>query len=307
MGVDFTWRERRALYSLLETGSSDIVLKTDRGGFVVHASPALQQLGHVLPHVLIGPHLAELAQAGQREALCAAHRAALMGFDLDEWIEFRAAGGEQRGKWFEIRLRCLRCEDNRIAGTLGLIRNIDERKALEDKVFAAEMTCPLTGLTNRKALVAMLGHLIGEREPGCMALVSVDYLKAINLRHGQAVGDEVLVAFAEFLRAMMRPEDIVSRFGGQSLAVLFPGTAQDRAEALCQAMIETLARLGFAPPGAIPVTASAGVTPIGPSLDETIKRAELALFAARAKGRNRIETTEKPLSWAASRATPQAI
>ena len=46
-------------------------------------------------------------------------------------------------------------------------------------------------------------------------------------------------------------------------------------------MIATLARLGFAPPGAIPITASAGVTPIGPSLDETIKRAELALFAAR--------------------------
>jgi diguanylate cyclase (GGDEF)-like protein len=218
-----------------------------------------------------------------------AFRAALMGFEREDWIEFRAASGDRRGQWFEIQQRCLRDADNRIAGTLAMVRCIEDRKALEDKLFAAEMTCPLTGLTNRKAFVAMLGHLIAGQVQGSLAIVSVDYLKAINLRHGQAAGDEVLVAFAEFLRAMMRSQDIVSRFGGQSLAVLFPGTAQDQAEALCGAMIATLARLGCAPPGAIPVTASAGVAPIGHSLDETIKHAELALFAARAKGRSRLE------------------
>jgi diguanylate cyclase (GGDEF)-like protein/PAS domain S-box-containing protein len=303
MGVNFTQRETCALYSLLEQGTSDIFLKTDRRGFIVHASPAIGQLGWTLPQLLIGPHLADLVNPAQREEVCSAHRMALMGFERADWIEFRAASGEQRGQWFEIQLRCLRDERSRVAGTLGLVRNIEERRALEDRLFAAEMTCPLTGLTNRKAFVAMLAHLIAEQAPGSLAIVSVDYLKAINLRHGQAAGDEVLVAFAEFLRAMMRSQDIVSRFGGQSLAVLFPGTAQDQAEELCQTMIATLARLGFAPPGAIPVTASAGVAPIGRSLDETIKQAELALFAARATGRNRLEraaqTADRPLSRAA--------
>jgi diguanylate cyclase (GGDEF)-like protein/PAS domain S-box-containing protein len=303
MGVNFSLRDSYALNSLLLHGSSDIIIKSDRRGFLVQASPAFAQLGAPLRQLLIGPHLTDMVDASQREAVLSAFRAALMGFEREDWIEFRAASGDRRGKWFEIQLRCRRDAGNRITGTLAMVRGIEERKALEDRLFAAEMTCPLTGLTNRKAFVAMLGHMLTEQVQGSLAIVSVDYLKAINLRHGQAAGDEVLVAFAEFMRAMMRSQDIVSRFGGQSLAVLFPGTTQDQAEALCAGMIATLARLGCAPPGAIPVTASAGVTPIGGSLDETIKRAELALFAARAKGRNRLErappTTECRISQAA--------
>ena len=213
---------------MLQQGASDIFIKTDRKGFVVHASPALMQLGFSLQALLIGPHLTDMVHPSQREVVGSAHRTALMGFEREDWIEFRAASGEQRGKWFELQLRCLRDAGNRIVGTLGLVRSIAERRALEDRLFAAEMTCPLTGLTNRKAFVAMLGHLVAEQARGSLAIVSVDYLKAINLRHGQAAGDEVLVAFAEFLRAMMRSQDIVSRFGGQSLAVLFPGPRRIR-------------------------------------------------------------------------------
>jgi diguanylate cyclase (GGDEF)-like protein/PAS domain S-box-containing protein len=303
MGVDFTRGERCALYSLLEEGANDIFLKTDRSGFIVHASPAFMQFGFALQQLLFGPHLADLVHASQREAVRSAHRAALMGFEREDWIEFRAASGEQRGKWFELQMRCLRDAGNRIAGTLGMVRSIEERRALEDRLFAAEMTCPLTGLTNRKAFVAMLSHLIAEQQPGSLAIFSVDYLKAINLRHGQSTGDEVLVVFADYLRAMLRSQDIISRFGGQSLAVLLPGTDEAEAEAVCRTLIETLSQLGGAAPDGIPITASAGVGPIGPSLDATIKRAELALVHARAKGRNRLEraprTAARPLSWAA--------
>lgn len=303
MGVNFSRRERCALYSLLEDGTSDVFLKTDRKGFVVHASPAFGQFGFALPQMLFGPHLMDMVQPAQRDAVRSAHQAALMGFELDNWIEFCAAIGEQRGQWFELQLRCLRDEGNRIAGALGMVRSIEERRALEDRLFAAEMTCPLTGLTNRKAFVAMLDHLVAEQVPGTLAIFSVDYLKAINLRHGQSTGDEVLVVFAEFLRAMMRSQDIISRFGGQSLAVLFPGTGQDQAEAICRTMIETLARLGTAAADGIPITASAGVGPIGRSLDDTIRLAELALVYARAKGRNRLERAPskaaRPLSRAA--------
>jgi diguanylate cyclase (GGDEF)-like protein/PAS domain S-box-containing protein len=302
MGVNFSRGENYALYSLLEGETSDIFLKTDRRGFIVSASPTFTQLGLAQP-LLIGPHLTDMVHASEREAVRSAYRATLMGFELLDWTEFRAASGEQRGTWFEIQMRCLRGAGNRIAGVLGLVRNIEERKTLEDRLFAAEMTCPLTGLTNRKAFVAMLGHLIAEQQRGSLAIFSVDYLKAINLRHGQSTGDEVLVVFADYLRAMMRSQDIISRFGGQSLAVLLPGTDQAEAEAICRTMIETLAQLGGAVPDAIPITASAGVGPIGSSLDDTIKAAELALVFARAKGRNRLEPAQglaaRPLSWAA--------
>jgi diguanylate cyclase (GGDEF)-like protein/PAS domain S-box-containing protein len=303
MGVNFTRGERCALYRLLEEGAHDVFLKTDRQGFIVHASSAFARFGFALQQLLIGPHLADLVQASQRAEVCSAHRAALMGFERDDWIEFRATSGEQHGKWFEIQLRCLREDGCRVAGALATVRSIEQRKALEDRLFAAEMTCPLTGLTNRKAFVAMLDHLISEQVPGSLAILSIDFLKAINLRHGQSVGDEVLVVFADYLRAMMRSQDIISRFGGQSLAVLLPGTDQDEAEIICRTMIETLAQLGVAAPEGIPITASAGVGPIAGSLDDTIRGAELALVYARATGRNCLERAPgqvaRPLSWAA--------
>jgi diguanylate cyclase (GGDEF)-like protein/PAS domain S-box-containing protein len=294
MGVDFTRGETCALYSLLEEGASDIFLKTDRKGFIVQASPAFGQFGWPLQQLLIGPHLAEMVHPDEREAVLSANRAALMGFDLDGWIEFRASSGELRGKWFELQLRCLRDDRNRIAGTLGIVRSIEDRKALEDRLFAAEMTCPLTGLTNRKAFVAMLDHLVAEREACTMAIFSVDHLKAINLRYGQSAGDQVMVVFADFLRAMMRSQDIISRFGDQSLAVLLPGTGECEAEEICQTVIATLARIGAAVPDGIPISASAGVGPIGRTLDETIRKAELALVHARAKGRSRLECASAP-------------
>lgn len=302
MGVSFSRGEQCALYNFLEQGTSDTFLKTDRAGFIVHASPAFVQFGWSLQQLLIGPHLADMAHSGQREAIRSAHRTALMGFERQDWIEFRAASGEQRGKWFEIQLRCLRDDRNRITGTLGMVRSIEDRKTLEDRLFAAEMTCPLTGLTNRKAFAAMLGHLLAEQVPGSLAIFSVDYLKAINLRHGPSAGDEVLVVFAEFLRTMMRSQDIVSRFGDQSLAVLLPGTDEFEAEEVCQAAIATLARIGTAVPAGIPITTSAGVGPIGGSLDETIRKAELALVHARAKGRSRLERAPREADRQFSRA-----
>jgi GGDEF domain-containing protein len=97
------------------------------------------------------------------------------------------------------------------------------------------------------------------------------------------------VVFADFLRTMMRSQDIVSRFGDQSLAVLLPGTGEFAAEEICRTVIATLAQIGTAVPDGIPITASAGVGPIGRSPDESIRSAELALVHARAKGRSCLE------------------
>lgn len=289
MGAHFSVGEQHALFNLLGQRGNEIFVKTDRRGFIVDASPGFVQLGFSLQNLLLGPHLVDLVRPAQREAVTGTHRAALMGLERDSWTEFRAAAGPQRGQWFELHLRCLRGDAQRIVGTVGVIRSIGQRKALEDRVFAAEMTDPLTGLSNRKAFVAMLGHLIDEQVGGSLALASVDFLKAINLRHGQAVGDSVLVAFAGFLRATMRSRDILSRFGGRSLAVLFPGTPTDQATSLCRTMVTTLEQLGGAAQGAIPIAANVAVVPIAATLDETIRTAELALFAAQVKGSNRLE------------------
>jgi diguanylate cyclase (GGDEF)-like protein len=160
------------------------------------------------------------------------------------------------------------------------------------------MTDPLTGLTNRRAFIAMLQHLVDERIEGCLALFAIDHLKAINMKYGQAMGDEVLVAFSDVLRSLVRSQDTISRIGGESLAVLLPQAAPKQAQAVCQRVIATLSEIRKkAGSSGFTTTASAGVARIGESLDDTLKRAEMALFFAKATGRNRLEMASEPFSW----------
>jgi diguanylate cyclase (GGDEF)-like protein/PAS domain S-box-containing protein len=297
MGAHFTSIEGCALYGLLAETTDDTVIKTDRRGFIVQATPGIEELGFALPHLLFGPHLVELAVPRHAERLRAELRAALAGGERGaRWIEFAAAMADQCEAWFKIRLRPLTDADGQPSGAIGVMRSIEDRRLLEQELFAAAMTDPLTGLTNRQAFLAMLTHLSGAGASASVARFSIDHFKALNLRYGQARGDELLVAFADFLRAALRSDDIISRVGNQRFAVLLPDTRPGRAESVCSRALEALAAIGGErSDDGLPITASVGIAPIASSIDVSLKHAELALFFARAKGRNRLETYGDPL------------
>lgn len=302
MGANFTPEESFTLYQLLAENTSDIILKTDCDGFVSYASSALERLGVARAGQREGFHLLDLVHESCAETVAAEHAAVVAGHKRQSWIEFPAAATSASGKaperWFEIRMRRLVDKQNRVAGTINVMRSIQDRVALEDKLFAASMTDPLTGLANRTAFISMLHHLVDAREGGCLAIVAIDYFKAINMRLGQSIGDEVLVVFSELLRTLMRPEDVIARIGGESLAILMPELSTGEAKTLCANIVSTLSAIRQSVgAGGTPITASIGVSPICGSLDDTITRAEMALFLAKAKGRNRLEVDDgRPLS-----------
>lgn len=290
MGVGFTSKEGSALYALLANNTADIILKTDRQGFIVHASPAIEQLGVILPTMLIGPHILDLVHPSSAVAIRLEHEATIGGRPGRKWIEVPALTQERQQRWFEMQFRCLTDDNGQIYGALGVMRSIEQRRSLEERLVAAELTDSLTGLTNRKAFDAMLQHLVDQQVTGCLALLDIDHLKTINMRYGHAAGDGVLVAFANLLQDLVRPDDIISRIGGEGLAVLFPEASADQAEVVCRRLIAAVPELPCAADvKGLNLTASAGVSPIGKSLDDTVKRAALALFFAKAKGRNRVE------------------
>ncbi|MGN6501191.1 MAG: GGDEF domain-containing protein [Tsuneonella sp.] len=295
MGVHLTPAEGFALYGLLAETGTDIILKTDRRGFIVHATPALELLGFALPDMLFGPHLAELAAPSHADDLRREHASVVAGHRSLQWSEFPARMADGRTAWFELQLRPLAEARGQVYGALGVMRNIDDRRALEERLFAAAMTDPLTGLTNRQAFQAMLGHLVSHSgADASLALFSIDHFTAINLRYGQQTGDLVLTAFADLLRAVLRGQDIISRVGNRRFAVLLPHTAPAEAGLLCRRVLTALTDLGGgAGEDGLPVTASAGVARIGGTLDTTVRRAELALFLARAKGGSRLEVDDE--------------
>lgn len=278
------------LYRLLAENTSDIILKTDREGFILHASPGIERLGFSPPQMLIGPHILDLVGPGFREAVRLEHEAVIEGRGSGTWIEFPACTSDGGERWSEIHMRCLAEGNAPPYGALSIIRSIEERRTYEEKLFAAAMTDPLTGLTNRRAFISMLQHLVDEQVDGCLALFDIDHFKAINMHYGHTTGDEVLVVFAELVRTLMRRDDIISRIGSESLGVLLPRASLERARPICQRIIDALADVHPAA-GAegLSITASAGLARIEGSVDDIIKRGELALFFAKAKGGNRLE------------------
>jgi diguanylate cyclase (GGDEF)-like protein/PAS domain S-box-containing protein len=290
MKTNISWRESSALYRLLSDATTDIIVKTDRKGFIVHASQAIESLGISLPDMLIGPHIRDIVHPACAAAIGGHHEAAIDGQHDGDWMEFPALTSDRQERWFEIQMRRLVDGRGEVYGALSIMRSIEERRAYEERLFAAAMTDPLTGLTNRRAFLAMLGHMVDEKVGGCLALFALDHLKAINMRHGQAVGDEALVAFADALRGNLRSQDIISRAGSETLGVLLPAAAPEDAEAICRRTVDALAKTPLtAETGRLSITAGAGIARITGSVDDTLKRAEMALFLAKSTGSSRVE------------------
>lgn len=296
MRIEISGRESAALYRLLADATSDIILKTDCQGFIVHASPAIGRLGVSLPGMLIGPHIQDLVHPACAAAVRRRHAAAIDG-RLGDWIEVRALTGDLDEHWFQIQTRPLVDELGEVYGALSVMRSIEERRSYEEQLFAAVMTDPLTGLTNRRAFIEMLRHMTDKRIDGCVALFALDHLKAINMKYGQAAGDEALVTFADALRQTLRLQDIISRVGGESLAVLLPRSEPEEVEAICRRAVDALGRTRLAGDAAtLSLTASAGIAPIVHSVDDTLHRAEMTLFLAKTAGGGKVEVDGRPWS-----------
>lgn len=163
----------------------------------------------------------------------------------------------------------------------------------ETLITTLSLTDPLTGLGNRRSLEQSLVLEIGrvERVGGtlCVAMADIDHFKRVNDVHGHDIGDKVLASFGELLRQQTRPTDIATRFGGEEFLVLMPHTSLKQALLVAERIRATLAAQRIEPlPAAI--TASLGVAQLaaGESGDALLRRADKALYEAKASGRNRV-------------------
>jgi len=154
-------------------------------------------------------------------------------------------------------------------------------------------TDELTGALNRRGLLQQLEAVHASAMQGqagyALMMVDVDHFKAINDQHGHARGDQVLQAVSASLRAALRSDDLVGRWGGEEFCVLLPRTRLQDAEALAQRVANRVAESGTG----IRVTVSIGVSEYGPAdqdLRAVIRRADDALYEAKEKGRNRVVT-----------------
>ena len=157
-------------------------------------------------------------------------------------------------------------------------------------------TDPLTGVLNRRAFLQSLGNEVNRsRRNGdgfALLMVDLDHFKQINDRYGHGGGDAVLCAAARNMQDALRDFDRVGRWGGEEFAILLPRVDEAAAYGIAQRVIEHLQRpCLFEETGKpILVTASAGlaVCRAGETPEAILGRADVALYEAKAAGRNRV-------------------
>jgi len=183
-------------------------------------------------------------------------------------------------------------------GAVGSIRDITQRKLYEKRLWELATTDDLTGAVNRRQFMNAAAKELEKakryQDEASFIMLDVDKFKDINDAHGHDAGDAVLRGLAEVCRKNLREVDIFGRIGGEEFAVFLPriGLAgAERAAERLRAAMEATAVTVKGP--SLGVTISLGVTTLNKeadTLEDLYKRADIALYAAKMGGRNRLET-----------------
>ena len=310
-------KQNEAWFNAILTGISDyVVVGLDRHGMVENWNASVGRVTGFDKSVIGRPYSVfyppgALTQDGLLDCLRDADQ---NGWSLDEGFRQRADGSRF---WASTMITPLHERHDRpalptaarAAATVGrdgcldepsyclVIRDISDQREASEKHRIATSCDHLTGISNRRAFfeAAELELERVRRSPREMSLIlfDADYFKKINDRYGHPAGDSVLRHLAAALTATFRQVDVVARVGGEEFAVILPSTGIDAARLVAERLRRLIASQTVEVDGVlIEYTVSGGVASLDDSvsgLDGLMKRADQALYAAKARGRNCIE------------------
>jgi diguanylate cyclase (GGDEF)-like protein len=178
------------------------------------------------------------------------------------------------------------------------LRAAERLGSMQRELIRLAATDALTGACTRRAFFSKAAQMC-ERAAGggalCAIMLDIDHFKNINDLHGHDVGDEAIVAVA---RQAMCGDVLVGRLGGEEFALLLEGRTLTEAVECADVLRERLSRLEIhGSAGAVTLTCSFGVSEWEPgdSIDHLLKRADMALYAAKVSGRNRVVAADAEL------------
>jgi diguanylate cyclase (GGDEF)-like protein/PAS domain S-box-containing protein len=291
-----------ARFRALVQHSSDLVAVVDDQGAFGFVSPAATKLLGYEPAALVGMGLFELLATDDLEA--SADLAAVLGSRFDRHrteLAVVTQGGARHV--LDVTLSDLR-DDPAVGGIVVNATDITDRKALEHVLRHQALHDDLTGLGNRAtfalevAAAAERSSLLGSAGMAVL-VIDLDDFKTVNDSLGHAVGDELLVIVAHRLRGVLRGGDIATRLGGDEFVLLIAGHhSEAEVGAVAERILGAVREPALVHGHTIHITASIGVAlsdGTNLSSEELLRNADLAMYLAKERGKDRFELFEEQM------------
>jgi len=255
-------------------------------------SPQIEEItGYTTDEWMADPRLWERAvHADDLERVLAAENAAAHD-DIPLDIAYRIQRRDGKMIWVRDRASAGLADSDGVVVVEGLITDISEQKAAEDRLRYLAEHDELTGLMNRRSFEVAVdreiasGTLPGER--GAMVIVDLDHLKRVNDTLGRSTGDRVVADIAKLIAEELGGDQLLSRLDSDEYGLLIPGVGEAQALERAGSILEMIR----ARTGAANLTASAGVALVeggmGISATDLITAADIALHQAKEAGRDR--------------------
>lgn len=296
--VDTENKEKRRWLNAILSSITDGLISTDREGIINFINPVAERLLGKTSEQAVGQPLENVFQIQEGPAAGKPRGLNLdrLASDLAAEQDFYLATGEVRLP-VELRGSLIRDEAGTVVGSVLVFRDITQRKLQEERLNYLAIHDALTDLPNRLLFNDRLRIGLEQARRRNLKLgvimLDLDFFKVINDTYGHSFGDLVLIEAGKILKQLTRKTDTVARFGGDEFTILLGElhtgtTGLQIAERIVQAFNLPMT----VDNRKLVITASLGLALFpdhGQEPEELLKRADLALYAAKDAGRNRVQ------------------
>jgi len=286
--------ESEAKFRILFETASDVILNIAEDGLILMANRAAKDVFEYPGNEIVGINVRRLLGSGQESTWEVLARFASRS-EPGKYVETTAMS--RSGKTIPFHVSVSESVSGGKKFYTAIMRDVSQIKAREEDLQLLANTDSLTRLFNRRQLSPILQKELDraarKKIPFSVLLMDIDHFKKFNDTYGHAGGDLLLAGFADKIRLAFRQMDSAFRFGGEEFVVLLPETTTQEAMIPAERFRQRIADSACPmPPDGRPasVTVSVGIAGyrVGDAIDDVIRRADLAMYAAKNGGRNRV-------------------